>query len=148
MLRTYSKHDMLCAQIVFCFRTIYVQNMFWACSEIAIFMYWTCNSMNNLSSYYGLVDAKIEASDKDLPVLKTLNIEEKSRENSDPGEWELELCFINYYTQLCPGKKKERKGGKRTTSRSFYDASFSFKVLLTVRKLHLFDCSNAKNWNS
>ena len=42
--------------------------------------------MNNLSSYCGLVDAKIEASDKDLPVLKTLNIEEKSRENSDPGE--------------------------------------------------------------
>ena len=32
--------------------------------------------MNNLSSYCGLVDAKISASDKDLPVivaLKTLN---------------------------------------------------------------------------
>ena len=26
------------------------------------------NSMNNLSSYCGLVDAKIRASDKDLPV--------------------------------------------------------------------------------
>ena len=25
--------------------------------------------MNNLLSYYGLVDAKIRASDKDLPVL-------------------------------------------------------------------------------
>ena len=33
--------------------------------ELGIFMY----SMNNLSSYYGLVDAKIRASDKDLPVL-------------------------------------------------------------------------------
>ena len=31
-------------------------------------MYWTYNSMNNLSSYCGLVDAKIRASDKDLPV--------------------------------------------------------------------------------
>ena len=31
-------------------------------------MYWTCNSMNNLLSYSGLVDAKIRASDKDLPV--------------------------------------------------------------------------------
>ena len=36
--------------------------------------------MNNLSSYYGLVDAKIRASDKDLPVqvvekvLKCLSI--------------------------------------------------------------------------
>ena len=28
--------------------------------------------MNNLSSYYGLVDAKIRASDKDLPVSGTL----------------------------------------------------------------------------
>ena len=28
----------------------------------------TCNSMNNLLSYFGLVDAKIRASDKDLPV--------------------------------------------------------------------------------
>ena len=27
--------------------------------------------MNNLSSYCGLVDAKIRASDKDLPVLMT-----------------------------------------------------------------------------
>ena len=34
-------------------------------------MYWTCNSMNNMLSYCGLVDAKISASDKDLPVLKT-----------------------------------------------------------------------------
>ena len=34
--------------------------------ELEIFVYWTCNSMNNLSSYCGLVDAKIRASDKDL----------------------------------------------------------------------------------
>ena len=26
--------------------------------ELGIFMYWTCNAMNNLSSYCGLVDAK------------------------------------------------------------------------------------------
>ena len=31
-------------------------------------MYWTRNSMNNLLSYYGLVDARISASEKDLPV--------------------------------------------------------------------------------
>ena len=37
--------------------------------ELRIFMYWTCNSMNNLSSYCGLVDAKIRASDKDFPVI-------------------------------------------------------------------------------
>ena len=31
-----------------------------------------CNSMNNLLSYCGLVDAKIRPSDKDLPVLLTV----------------------------------------------------------------------------
>ena len=36
--------------------------------ELAIIMYWTRNSMNNLSSYFGLVDAKIWTSHKDLPV--------------------------------------------------------------------------------
>ena len=36
--------------------------------ELGIFMYWTCNSINNLSSYFWLVDAKIRASDKDLLV--------------------------------------------------------------------------------
>ena len=36
--------------------------------ELGIFMYWTFNSVNNLLSYCGLVDAKIRASDKDLPV--------------------------------------------------------------------------------
>ena len=38
-----------------------------ACSELGIFMYWTCNSINNLLSYCGLVAARISTSDKDLP---------------------------------------------------------------------------------
>ena len=38
--------------------------------ELGIFMYWSCNSTSNLLSYCGLVDAKIIASDKDLPVMK------------------------------------------------------------------------------
>ena len=37
------------------------QNMFCACSFHG-------NSMNNLLSYCGLIDAKIRASDKDLPA--------------------------------------------------------------------------------
>ena len=50
-------------------KTISVHNMFSPCSHLGIFVYWTCNSMNNLSSYCGLDDAKIRASDKDLPVV-------------------------------------------------------------------------------
>ena len=44
------------------------QFLYTTCSELGIFKYWTGNSMNNLSSYCGLVDARISASDKDLPL--------------------------------------------------------------------------------
>ena len=43
--------------------------MFSPCSELGILMYWTGNSMNNLLWYCGLLDAKIRASDIDLPVV-------------------------------------------------------------------------------
>ena len=41
--------------------------MFSTCSELGIFMYWSGNSMDNLLSYCGLVDARISTSEKDLP---------------------------------------------------------------------------------
>ena len=44
------------------------QFMYKKCSELGIFMYWTRNSMKNLLSYYGIVDAKKGAFEKDLPV--------------------------------------------------------------------------------
>ena len=84
-------HDRIFLQVNLCQKLFFLQNMgktccvqkmFWMsetnnnfCTqhvlprfELGIFMYWTCNSMNNLLSYCGLVDAKIRASDKDLPV--------------------------------------------------------------------------------
>ena len=69
----FQAQNMLCTQIVFLF-------MFWhseqfvytTSSEGGVFMYWTGKSMNNLLSYCGLVDARINASDKDLPVLLKL----------------------------------------------------------------------------
>ena len=66
--------NMLCTKIV-----LNVRNNFWRQHvlprfELGIFIYWTCNSMNNLLSYYGLVDAKIRASDKDLPVQYILRL--------------------------------------------------------------------------
>ena len=54
---------------VLTFRTIYAHNMFSPCSELVVFMYWTGKSMNNLLTYCGLVDPRISASDKDLPVI-------------------------------------------------------------------------------
>ena len=37
-------------------------------------MRWTCNSMKYLLSYYGLVDAKRRASDKDITVLSSVRL--------------------------------------------------------------------------
>ena len=53
---------------VLTFRTIYAHNMFSPCSELVVFMYLTGKSMNNILSFCGLVDVRINASDKDLPV--------------------------------------------------------------------------------
>ena len=63
-LQNMGRISLLCTEIVLNVKN----NMFSPCSELGIFMYWTCNSMKNLSSYCGLVDAKMGASDKDLPV--------------------------------------------------------------------------------
>ena len=57
--------NMLCTKIVLNVRNNYCTEHVLPRLEIGIFMYWTCNSMNNC----GFVDAKIRASDKDLPVL-------------------------------------------------------------------------------
>ena len=62
-----------CAQKMFfvfvlTFKTICVHNLFSPCSDLVVFMYWTGKSMNNFLSYCGLVDPRISASDKDLPV--------------------------------------------------------------------------------
>ena len=45
--------------------------MYTTCSELVVFMYRTGKSMNNLLSYCGLVDARISASEKDLPMPGT-----------------------------------------------------------------------------
>ena len=45
--------------------------LFTTCSDLGIFMYLIGNSMNNLLPYYGLVDARISASEKDLAVKGT-----------------------------------------------------------------------------
>ena len=60
--------NILCTKIVVNVRNNFCTQHVLPRFELGIFMYWTCNSMNNLSSYCGLVDTKIRASDKDLPA--------------------------------------------------------------------------------
>ena len=61
--------NMLFTYIVFLFWHS-EQFMYTTSSVLVIFIYWTCKSMKNLLSYFGLVDARIRASNKDLPVCK------------------------------------------------------------------------------
>ena len=78
MKTTSSEHgeNMSCAEIVLNVKTktknnICTQHVFSiisTCSELGLFIYWTWNSMNNLLSYCGIVDTRISASEKDLPV--------------------------------------------------------------------------------
>ena len=63
--------SILCTKIVLNVRNNFCTQFVLPRFELGIFMYWTCSSMKNLWSYYGLVDAKIRASDKDLPVQNT-----------------------------------------------------------------------------
>ena len=65
--------NMLCTKIVLNVRNNFCTQHVLPRFELGIFMYWTCNSMNILSSYCGLVDAKIRASDKDLPYKRFNN---------------------------------------------------------------------------
>ena len=78
--------NMLCTKIVLNVRNNFCTQHVLPRFELGIFMYWTCNSMNNLSSYCGLVDAKIRASDKDLPV-----------------SWQLQKSFFIYQKNLTQG---------------------------------------------
>ena len=60
------------------FRTCCVQILFWMskqkqknnlCTQLVLKLYFSGNSTNNLLSYWGLTDARMRASEKDLPVL-------------------------------------------------------------------------------
>ena len=64
--------NVLCTKIILKVRNNFCTQHVLPRFDLGIFMYWTCNSMKNLSSYCGLVDAKIRASDKDLPVPNPL----------------------------------------------------------------------------
>ena len=48
---------MLCTKIVLNVRNDFCSQHVLPRFELGIFLYWTCNSMYNLSSFYGLVDA-------------------------------------------------------------------------------------------
>ena len=63
---------MLFAQIVLNVKT---NNL---CTQHVLNLCFSCNSVNNLLSYNGLIDARMRASDKDLPVKETVTATKQS----------------------------------------------------------------------
>ena len=69
-MKTISSEHVVDTNCIFGFFWHSEQFMYTTCSELAVFMYWTGKSMNKLMSYCGLVEVRINASDKGLPVNK------------------------------------------------------------------------------
>ena len=86
-------------------RTFCVHKLFYMSKQKNIFcaqhvhnMFWACNfHVLNLLSYCGLVDAKIRASDKDLPVLNAKGCVTKTY--LVPLQWNLLNTIIRMFSQ-------------------------------------------------
>ena len=65
------------------------------CSELVDFMYWTGKSMNNILSYFGIVDARISASDKDLPAPIRLQISHLLKIDKKGSHCQLDSDFFD-----------------------------------------------------
>ena len=90
--------NMLCTQFFLFWHS--GQFMYTTCSELVVCMYWTGKSMNNLFSYCGLVDVRINASDKDLPVITKWTGPERKSE-----QWTFSQKKIICLGKLCSLKK-------------------------------------------
>ena len=64
---------MLCKTIVLNDKTKTKKNNF-CTHHVVLNFYFSGNSMNNLLSYYRSTDARMRASEKDLPVLHAYNL--------------------------------------------------------------------------
>ena len=65
--------DLVMSNIDYLFWFLYMHS---TCSFLVL-TYWTCNSMNNLSSFCGLVAARINASGKYFTLLRLLSFQTK-----------------------------------------------------------------------
>ena len=81
---------MLCTNIVLNVKTKTKKNNF--CTQHVLNLYFSCNSMNNLSSYCGLTDARMRASEKNLPVIKLETYGELQLQSL--GLWHLTVIHI------------------------------------------------------
>ena len=94
--KTTSSVHVVYIKLVFCFD---IQNnlMSTTFTEYLVLLYWTHNSVNNLSSYFWLIDARMSASDKYLPVLKIRKRYNFSDLTHPPPYWR-NIWMVTYAT--------------------------------------------------
>ena len=94
------------------------QCLYTTCSEVVFFLYWSQESMNNLSSYCGLIDWRMSASDTDLPVIALIFIWIQIRipklaDSFDQRSWVLGFIFLQDVTLQCDSKSRNHQTGSR-----------------------------------
>ena len=62
------KYKFRSCSVKYCFKCQNKNKKINFCTQHVLNLYFSCNSMNNLSSYCGITDARMRASEKDLPV--------------------------------------------------------------------------------
>ena len=83
---------MLCTEISFCFCSDIQNNI---CAQHILNLDFSGNSMNNISSYFGLTDARMRASEKDLPVhIMFIYSVFKSSRSTETTQWEIKRLFV------------------------------------------------------
>ena len=65
-------NNILCTKIIFCFCFDILNNI---CTLDVVNLYFSWNSMNNLSTYCGLITARMRASEKYLPVIEKMSLD-------------------------------------------------------------------------
>ena len=94
--------------------------------------------MDNLLSYFGLADVRINASDKDLPVLHNLNFPRKQPQNAVRSEHQHKSAVGQKKREKKETrvKRRGRKGQKKTLHESGddgkkfrYSSSFVIKYI-------------------
>ena len=150
-LRTWGEHE----ENILRTCCLHVLPLFSPCSELGIFMYWTRKSMNNLLSYCGLVDPRIRASEKVLPVTRCKSAKEEVLDFFIGFWWTTVICkHLSYFTKNWITKVVTKWEGAKKFPGAWFSVSFFYSWQL--RKRHWKLCTRVvqimycplklKNW--
>ena len=142
---------MLCTKKYFvCFCSDIQSNI---CTKHVLNLYFSCNSMNNLSSYCGLTDARMWVSEKDLPATQIWLVNSTS---SDVGETFLGISRYDKHTVRSKSESSKRKSShkkhkkrdhkkKKSKKRRDHSSTSSSQSRYTYLSKLVYICPNCQN---